>query len=44
MPDHARKEAIMDIDSLILRKRLSPSFRKWVAARARRLALRRRVA
>lgn len=34
----------MDINRLILRKRLSPSFRQWVAVRARRLALRRRLA
>lgn len=44
MPDPAWKESIMDIDRQILRRRLSPSFRKWVAVRARRLALRRRVA
>lgn len=44
MPDHAQKDSIMDIERLILRKRLSLSFRKWVAVRARRLALRRRLA
>ncbi len=44
MSDHARKESIMDIDRLILRKRLSLSFRQWVAVRTRRLALRRRLA